>query len=57
MAIDPILNPEVLSSQERWRRLHQRGHDNDARFMRDIRRMFWSGLVTLTVVLVIFLLS
>jgi hypothetical protein len=57
MATDPVLNPEVFTSEERWRRWQQRAHDNDARFMRTVRRMFWSGLVAMTVVLVIFLLS
>jgi hypothetical protein len=57
MANDPVLNPEVLTSEERWRRWEQRGHDNDARFMRYVRRMFWSGLVAMTAVLVISLLS
>lgn len=56
MAIHPVLNPEVLASEERWRRWEQRGHDNDARFRSDVRRMFWSGLA-MTVVLVIFFLS
>ena len=57
MAIDPVLNPEVLTSAERWRRWEQRGRDTDARFMRNVRRIFWSGLVAMTAVLVILLLS
>ena len=57
MAIDQVLNPEILTSEERWQRWEQRGHDNDARFMRNARRMFWSGVVATTVVLVVFLMS
>jgi hypothetical protein len=57
MAIDPVLSPAVLTSAERWRRWEQRGKDHDARFMRNVRRMVWSAVVTITLVLVIFLLS
>ena len=57
MAIDPVLNPQVLTSEERWQRWQQRGHDSDVQFRRNVRRMFWSGVVAMTVVLVIFLLS
>jgi hypothetical protein len=57
MALHPVLNPEVLTLEERWRRWEQRGHDNDARFRSDVRHMLWSGLVAMTVVLVIFFLS
>lgn len=57
MAIDPSPNPEVLTSEERWRRWEERGRGNDARFMRQMRRVFWAGVVAMTVVLVIFGLS
>lgn len=61
MAIDPVLTqvltPEVLTSQERWRRWEERGRDNDVRFMRQVRRMFWSGVVVMTVILIFSLLS
>ena len=56
MAIDPVLNPDVLTSQERWHRWEQRGRDNDERFMLQARRLFWSGVVV-TAVLMVFLLS
>ena len=57
MAITSLLNPEVLSSsQERWRRWEQLGRDNDARFMRRLRRGFWSGVIVTTAVLVFALL-
>ena len=61
MAIDPVLTqvltPEVLTSQERWRRWEDRGRDNDARFMRQVRRMFWSGVIVMTAILIFFLLT
>jgi hypothetical protein len=57
MSSGPVPNPEVLTSEERWRRWQQRGRDDDARFMRQVRQMIWSGLVALTFVLVMFLLS
>ena len=58
MAIDSLLNsePELLTSEERWRRWEQRGRDNDARFMRQARRLLWSGAIGMAFV-VIFLLS
>lgn len=30
MAIDPVLDSEVLTSEEQWRRWNQRGRDSDA---------------------------
>jgi hypothetical protein len=43
--------PEILTSEERWRRWEQRGRDNDARFMRLVRRSFWSAIVLGTLLL------
>ncbi len=51
MAPNPSPTPEVLSSDERWRRWEQRGRDNDARFMRRVSRMCWSGVFVATAVL------
>ncbi len=56
MAIIPPGNSEVLTSEERWRRWEQRGRDNDARFMRQVRRLFWVVLVVIGAVILFVLL-
>jgi hypothetical protein len=38
-------NPDLSTSEERWRRWEQRGRDNDARFMRRAQRAFFSALI------------
>ena len=57
MPTDPVFNPEGLTSKERWRRSEQRGRDNDARFMRQARTVFGTGVVLVTFVLMVFLAS
>jgi len=57
MAIDRLLNPETLTSEERWRRWEQRGRDNDAQLTRRMRRVLWSGVVMATAVLVFLLVN
>lgn len=57
MADSPFLNPEALTSDERWRRWEQRGRTNDARFMRRARQMFWSGAVVVAGALLLSLLT
>jgi hypothetical protein len=58
MPIIPSISPEVLTSEERWRRWEQRGRDNDARFMRRARWVFWStSIVFLVGILLLFLLQ
>ena len=47
MALTPSVNPDVFTSEERWRRWEQRGLDNDARFMRRARGVFWAALVVM----------
>ena len=57
MAIDSILSSEVLTSEDRWRLWAQRGRDDVARFVRQMRLVFWSGVVVVTAVLVMFVPS
>ena len=53
MAVNPVLNSEALSSQERWLRWEQRGRAHDERFMRRVRHLFWSTFVVATAVLIL----
>ena len=57
MAIDPGLNSDVLTSEGRWRRRGWHGRDNDAEVSWQLRQMIWYGVVVMTVVVVIFVLS
>jgi nicotinamide riboside transporter PnuC len=45
------VEPELLTSVERWRRWEQRGQDNDARLMRRMRYLFWTSVVVMAAVL------
>jgi hypothetical protein len=56
MALSSSVIPEILTSAERWRRWEQRGLDNDARFMRQVRRVGWSAVVVGAVLLLFFLI-
>jgi len=57
MAIDPVLTSDVLTSEDRWRRRGWHGRDNDAEVSWQVRQMIWYGVVVMTVVVVIFVLS
>lgn len=50
---DPVLSPEFLASEGRWRRWEQRGRDNDARFMRQAHKLLWATIVGFALVLVL----
>lgn len=45
--------PEALTSEERWRRWEQRGLDNDARFSRRLRRVVWTAVTVVAVLLLV----
>jgi hypothetical protein len=49
MVTTPSSQPEVLTSEERWRRWEERGQESDARSMRQVRRLFWSTVVAAAV--------
>ena len=52
MAIDPVLDSEVLTSEEQWRRWNQRGRDSDAAGTPDAAdRLAWSGALDWVLVL------
>ena len=55
MALSSSVIPEILTSGERWRRWEQRGLDNDARYMRQVRRVCWSVVVVGAILSLLFL--
>ncbi len=50
MSAVPSSIPEVLTSEERWSRWEQRGHDRDARFMRRAKRVLSAGLIAAIII-------
>ena len=57
MAIEPVVHPQVLTSEERGSRWQQRGVETDARFRGQACGLIWSGLAIVAAALLFSLLS